>query len=106
MSTPEQKCIGGPEQKCIRRSRRKAALGRPSGVRRSGLGCLARLSVVGDAPRSTLALFEPVAVAVHLEDMDVMGEPVEQCAGEPLGGEHAGPLVERQIALTMVEPRS
>ena len=69
-----------------------------SGVWRSGLGCLDRLSVVGDASRSTLALFEPVAVAVHLEDVDVVGEPVEQRAGQPLGGEHAGPLVERQVA--------
>jgi hypothetical protein len=27
-----------------------------------------------------------------------MGEPVEQRAGEPLGAEHGGPFVERQIA--------
>jgi hypothetical protein len=26
------------------------------------------------------------------------GRPVEQSAGEPLGGEHAGPLAERQVA--------
>jgi hypothetical protein len=32
-------------------------------------------------------LVEPVAVAVHFEDMDVMGEPVEQRTGEPLGTE-------------------
>src|SRR5437016_14518613 len=44
------------------------------------------------------ALFEPVAVAVHFEDMDVVGQPIEQRAGQPLGPEHAGPLVERQIA--------
>lgn len=62
------------------------------------LGCLARLSVVVDASRATLALLKPIAVAVHLEDMDMMGQPVEQRAGEPLGGKHAGPLVERQIA--------
>jgi hypothetical protein len=29
-----------------------------------------------------LALIEPVAVAIHLQDMDVMGEPVEQRACE------------------------
>src|SRR5271155_1137899 len=46
----------------------------------------------------SLALFEPVAVAVHFEDVDVMGQAVEQRAGEPFGAEHAGPLVERQIA--------
>jgi hypothetical protein len=28
---------------------------------------------------------ETIAVAVHFQDMDVMGEPVEQRAGEPLG---------------------
>jgi hypothetical protein len=31
---------------------------------------------------------EPKAVAVHLEDMDVMREAVEERAGEPLGAEH------------------
>jgi len=40
---------------------------------------------------------EPLLVAVHLQDVDVVGQPVEQRAGQPLGGEHAGPLVERQI---------
>jgi hypothetical protein len=41
---------------------------------------------------------EPVAVAVHLQDMDVMREAVEECAGQSLGAEHAGPFVERQVA--------
>jgi transposase len=50
---------------------------------------------VADVP--LLALFEPVAVAVHLEDVDVMGQPVEERAGQALGGEHAGPLIERQV---------
>src|SRR5438132_13607391 len=45
-----------------------------------------------------LALFEAIAVAVHFEDVDVVGQPIEQRAGQPLGPEHAGPLVERQIA--------
>jgi len=45
-----------------------------------------------------LALLEPIAIAVHLQDVDVVGEAVEQRAGEPFGGEHASPLVERQIA--------
>jgi len=43
------------------------------------------------------ALLKPIAVAVHLQDMNVVGQPVEQGAGQPLGGEHAGPLVERQV---------
>src|SRR6202049_4784774 len=47
---------------------------------------------------ASLALFEPIAVAVHFEDVDVVGQPVEQRTGQPLGPEHAGPLVEWQIA--------
>src|SRR6516165_947963 len=45
-----------------------------------------------------LALFEPVTVAVHFQDVNVVGQPVEQRTGQPLGPEHARPLVERQIA--------
>ena len=45
-----------------------------------------------------LALFQPIAVAVHFQDVDVVREPVEQRAGEPFGGEHAGPFVKRQVA--------
>ena len=40
---------------------------------------------------------ETVAVAVHLQDVNVVGEPVKQSAGEPLGAEHVGPLVEGQV---------
>src|SRR6266699_264657 len=47
---------------------------------------------------ASLALFEPIAVAVQFEDVDVVGQSVEQRTGQPLGPEHAGPLVERQIA--------
>src|SRR6516164_5695176 len=45
-----------------------------------------------------LALFEAIAIAVHLEDVDVVCQPIEQRAGQPLGPEPAGPLVKRQIA--------
>ena len=44
---------------------------------------------------SGAALGEPVAVTIHLEDCDVMGQPVEQRAGEALGAEGLRPLVER-----------
>jgi len=44
------------------------------------------------------ALFEAVAVGVHLQDVDVVGDAVEQGAGEPLGAEDLGPFVERQVA--------
>ena len=33
-------------------------------------------------------MLETVAVAVHLQDVNVVGEPVKQSAGEPLGAEH------------------
>ncbi len=36
--------------------------------------------------------------SLHVQDVDVMGEPVEQRAGEPLAAEHAGPFVEGKIA--------
>ena len=44
------------------------------------------------------ALLEAVAVGVHLQDVDVVGEPVQQSAGEPLGAEDLGPFVEGQVA--------
>src|SRR5499427_10004160 len=44
-----------------------------------------------------LALFEAIAVAVHFEDVDLVGQAIEQRAGQPLGPEHTGPFVERQI---------
>src|SRR5437868_14167565 len=52
----------------------------------------------GQAGMATSAGLQAVALAVHLEDVDVVGEPVEEGSGEPLGAEHARPLVERQVA--------
>lgn len=48
--------------------------------------------------KPTAALVEPKALAVHLEDMDVVGEAIEQSAGEALGAEHLGPFIERKVA--------
>jgi len=45
-----------------------------------------------------LAVFEPEAVAVHLEDVNVVGKAIEQCASKTFGGEHPDPLVEGQVA--------
>jgi len=45
-----------------------------------------------------LALLEPVALAVHLQDVDVVGETIEHGPGEALGAEDLGPLIERQVA--------
>ena len=43
------------------------------------------------------AALEAVAVAVHLQDMHVVGETIQQRAGEPFRAEHVGPLVEGQV---------
>ena len=42
-------------------------------------------------------LLQPIAVAVHFEDADVVGQSVEQRTVSRWT-EHAGPFVERQIA--------
>jgi len=42
-------------------------------------------------------VFESEAFAVHLQDVDMMGEPVEERASEALGAEHAGPFIEWQV---------
>ena len=41
-----------------------------------------------------LALIETVTIAVHLQNMNVVGEAVEQCPRQAFGAEHFGPLVE------------
>jgi hypothetical protein len=46
-----------------------------------------------------LALFEAIAVAAHFEDVDVMGQPVEQRAGERLGPNTPVSLLRRRFAL-------
>ncbi len=44
------------------------------------------------------AVGEAVALAIHLEDADVVGQPVEQRAYQMLGAEGFGPFVEGPIA--------
>lgn len=39
---------------------------------------------------------ETATVAVHLDDMNVVGEPVQKSAGQPFRPEHLGPFVERR----------
>lgn len=41
--------------------------------------------------------FEAVAVTVQAQDADVVGQPVEQRAGEPLRAANRGPILERQV---------
>ena len=40
---------------------------------------------------------ETIAVAVHLDDVNAVSEPVQQSTRQPLGTEHLGPLVEWQV---------
>src|SRR4029079_19517948 len=47
---------------------------------------------------SASAGLQAVALAIHLEDMDMVGEPVEQRAREALRTEDAGPFVKGQVA--------
>ena len=61
------------------------------------------MSLGGNSLSATL---EPVALAVHLQDVDVVGEAVQQGPGEPLRPEDLGPLVEGKVGVTRIEPRS
>jgi hypothetical protein len=47
---------------------------------------------------AAFALHQTIALAAHLQDVDVVGETVEQGAGQPLAAEDLGLFVERQIA--------
>src|SRR3954452_22951892 len=84
--------MGGAEPRAAPRAWRA-----PDLPRSEHRGRLTASRVLGLA-LALLALFEAIAVAVHFEDVDVVGQSVEQRTGQPLGPEHAGPLVERQIA--------
>jgi len=43
------------------------------------------------------ALLKAEAVAVHLQDVDVVGKAVEQSAGQPFGAEDLSPFLERKV---------
>src|SRR5690554_6943151 len=57
-----------------------------------------KMSGSGSAPLAGSAVGEAVAFAVHLEDADVVGQPVEKRAGQALRAECLGPFIEGQIA--------
>ena len=42
-------------------------------------------------------MFEAIALAVHFQDVDVVGQSVEKRACEAFGAEGTGPFIERQI---------
>src|SRR4051812_6239467 len=83
--------MGGAEPRAASRAWRAPDLPRSEHRGRVAASRVLRLAL------ALLALFEAIAVAIHFEDVDVVGQPIEQRAGQPLGPEHAGPLVERQI---------
>ncbi len=63
------------------------------------------VGLLGNSSRSSrrsfaglLTLFEPVTLAVHFQDMDMVSEPIEQGSGKAFGAQYLGPFVERKIA--------
>ena len=71
-----------------------------AGVRNSGVlkiesGVVRIIRDLGDSALS--ATLEAVAVAVHLQDVDMVGEAVQQRSGETLRAEDLGPLVEGKV---------
>ena len=64
-----------------------------AGVRRSGVVRIIRNLGSNALP----AVAEAVAVAVHLQDMDGVGETVQQRAGEAFRAKYFGPLIEGQV---------
>ena len=52
-----------------------------------------------------LALFEAIAVAIHFEDVDVVGQPIEQRAGQPLGADDfMMPFSSKELCVVPVLP--
>ena len=88
MATPVEDSAKGRRKRLPPgRQRRVGGRGRATAYRSSAIGTVS----------AGAALAEAVAVAVHLEDIDVMGETVEQCPGQALGAEGLGPFVERVL---------
>jgi len=44
------------------------------------------------------ALLQAITLAIHLQNGDMMGEPVEQSAGQALRAKDLCPFVKRQVA--------
>ena len=51
----------------------------------------------GSVFAGVLTVCEAIAVAVQFQDVDVMGQPIEQRAGESFGAEDLGPFIVGQI---------
>ena len=90
--------VVGTERRRVRRTRRRA---RSADHYRE----MYKWGLLGSGGRSScrsfadlLTLFEPVAVAVHLQDMDMVREPVEQGSRQAFGAEDLSPFIEGEIA--------
>jgi hypothetical protein len=67
-------------------------------MRRAPIGALLIFGVdPGSAFSLRSALCEAVGLAVHFQNVDVVGQSVEERAGQPFLAERGGPLVERQV---------
>src|ERR1035438_9361472 len=80
-----------------RSGRRHTPRGGCAGV----VGLVGRRSGVGGTALVP-ALLEAIAVAVHLQDVDVVGKAVEQGSGEAFGAEDLGPLLEGQVSVYLL----
>ena len=53
-----------------------------------------------------LAVFEAEAVSVHLQNVDVMGQSIQERSGETFRSEDVSPLDKGRLLVTNVEVRS
>jgi hypothetical protein len=51
----------------------------------------------GLAGTRLLTFFEPVAFPIHLQDVDMMGQPVQQRSGQTFAAQHLGPFLKGKI---------
>ena len=80
------------------RLRRVSALDNFAGIWIDGGGLvLLRPGLSGGGTAPAGGFLEAVTVAVHGEDADVVGEPVQERACMPLGSQHRGPVLQRQV---------
>src|SRR5579863_1878280 len=77
--------MGGAEPRAATRAWRAPDLPRSEHRGRLTASRVLRLAL------ALLALLEAIAVAIHFEDVDVVGQPVQQRASEPLVAEHVRP---------------
>ena len=49
-------------------------------------------------------MLESEAIPVHFEDVDMVGETIKECSGQPLRAEYLGPLVEGQVGCHQDRP--